>query len=310
MFCIATGTKVNIDKSEVLCIGKAINSALSFNIPVSINKDCVQILGIYLGPNKELCERLNWKSKLDKLQTLINLWSQRKLTLNGKATVWNTLLSSRLWYIVSTINVPKWVEKDIQTLFCKFMWDGKIPLIKYSTIIGNRLSGGLNIQDFSFKKVAFRIKMIKKYFDHEFKAVWKYTMSEFLGKYMNMNLSYDLFNIVYDKSALAVINPFYAEVLSAWDFVTNGERHFSLDLNKILSQPLFHNPHIKHKDKLLLFSSFIESGIVTVADIAYEVIPGFFPVSGVVEIIQEKCPDLSEAQISLAYSVFLNTLPE
>ena len=51
-------------------------------------------------------------------------------------------------------------------------------------------------------------------------------MTEFLGKYMNINLSYNIFNIIYDESALVKINPFYAEVLSAWDMVTNRKRFF------------------------------------------------------------------------------------
>ena len=41
-FCL--GAKVNIEKSEVLCLGKASQVDLSFNIPVTVNKDCIQIL--------------------------------------------------------------------------------------------------------------------------------------------------------------------------------------------------------------------------------------------------------------------------
>ena len=78
-------------------------------------------------------------------------------------------------------------------------------------------------------------------------------MTEFLGKYMNMNLSYNVFNIIYDESALVLINPFYAEVLSAWDMVTNRKRFFPLDLTQILYQALFHNPFINYKGKLLCF---------------------------------------------------------
>ncbi len=220
MYCQATGAKVNVEKSEILLLGKAALNPVSFNMPVSVNKDCVKILGVYLGRNKSLCESLNWNNKIQKMKTLINMWNQRKLTLNGKATVWNTLLSSTLWYMVSTIPVPNWIEKEIQKLFNKFMWEGKTPLIKYSTIIGNKSLGGLNIQDTFLKKIAFRVKLLRKYFDENFNAVWKYTMSEFLAKYMNMNLTFNIFNIVYNRSALEGINCFYAEVLSPWDLIT------------------------------------------------------------------------------------------
>ncbi len=116
-YCLATGANVNIEKSEVLCLGKASDKDLSFNIPITVNTNCVQILGIYLGPNKYLCEKMNWKIKIEKIKAIINMWKQRKLTLNGKATVWNTLLTSRLWYHITVIHVPKWVEQEIQKMF-------------------------------------------------------------------------------------------------------------------------------------------------------------------------------------------------
>ena len=72
-YCLGTGTKVNIEKSEVLCFGKASHKGLSFNIPITVNTNCDQILGIYLGTNKYLCEKINWKIKIEKIKALINL---------------------------------------------------------------------------------------------------------------------------------------------------------------------------------------------------------------------------------------------
>ena len=34
--------------------------------------------------------------------------------------VWNTLLITKLWHIVSIINVPNWIEIEIQILFNTF----------------------------------------------------------------------------------------------------------------------------------------------------------------------------------------------
>ena len=81
-----------------------------------------------------------------------------------KRPVWNTLLTTRMWHIVNAIHVPKWVIQEIQKMLSKLMWDNKIPLIKYSTIIGGKHSGGLNIQDLSLKKAAFSLKIIKEIF--------------------------------------------------------------------------------------------------------------------------------------------------
>ena len=131
-------------------------------------------------------------------------------------------------------------------------------------------------------------------------------MSVFLSKYMSMDLTTNIFNIVYNKTDLTAMNPFYVELLSAWDIVTEGKRHFHLDINDILLEPLFNNPHIKYKEKLLIFNSFIDSGIITVADIAYEVIP----VLAIIEIIHKTYPTIDKSHISLAYAVILHSLPE
>ena len=69
-------------------------------------------------------------------------------------------------YIVNAIHVPKWVTQQIQKMFCKFMWDYKIPLIKYATIIGGEggdIVGGLISKTYHWKN-CFSLKIIKEIF--------------------------------------------------------------------------------------------------------------------------------------------------
>ena len=94
------------------------------------------------------------------------------------------------------------------------------------------------------------------------------------------------------------------------DSFTKCKRFLSIDLNDILSQPLFYNPLITYNSKLLSFISFIESGIVTVADNAYEVVPGFLPVSAIVEIVKYKYPNMATTEIVLAYNIISKALPD
>ena len=96
----------------------------------------------------------------------------------------------------------------------------------------------------------------------------------------------------------------------AWDSVTKRKRFMSVDLNDVLFQPLFHNPSITYNSKVLSFISFIESGIVTVADIAYEVIPRVLPVSAIMEIVKDKYPNMAKTEIVLAYNIILKALPD
>ena len=44
----------------------------------------IRYLGIYIGNDKELCEKLNWTNKIDDMQKLIDSWRTRKLTLKER----------------------------------------------------------------------------------------------------------------------------------------------------------------------------------------------------------------------------------
>ena len=309
-FCQATGAKVNLNKSEVLCIGKCRLNNISFNLPVSVKYDCIKVLGIYLGPNKNVCEINNWKSKISKIKSLMGLWSQRNLTLQGKSIVLNTFMLSRLWYCIHVLPVPEWVLNEINAAISKFVWSDKPPLINKTTVINHFLQGGLSLPSIKHKIFAFRLKLVKKLFDNEFQALWKYTFWHFISEYCHMSLKENIFCIVYNNRDLKYVNQFHAEVLSAWDEITCGSRDFPTEHVDIMEQPLFHNPHVRHQGKLLYFQFFVDSGIVTLSDLCYVYTPGFLPLSAVIEIVHEKRLDISSQLIKDAYFVILQSLPQ
>ena len=59
----------------------------------------------------------------------------------------------------------------------------------------------------------------------------------------------------------------------------------------------------------MCFDSFIDSGVITVADVTYEVIPGFLPLGAIVEMIKNKIPQILVKDIHTAYNVILYSLP-
>ena len=309
-FCHATGGKVNYNKSEVLCIGRANQTDVDLDLPVLIKNDCVKILGVFLGPDKKLCDKNNWKTKISKIKSLLGLWSQRHLSLQGKSLILNTFIFSRLWYLVNVQYVPVWAQQEIETCVSKFLWNGKTPLIKKSSIIAKFDKGGLFIPDFKHKIYAFRLKFVKKLFDDSFQSLWKHTCCLFFAKYYDIGLHLNVFSITYDKHALCNINPFYAEVLSAWDEITCRKRAPVVTHVDVMQQPLFFNPHVLFQSKVVYFSFFVDAGIVTVADICFEYVPGFLSYSSIVDIVREKRPDVSNSVIKDAYCIIRKSLPD
>ena len=83
-----SGSRLNPKKTEGLWIG---SHAGRTSGPVNITwvADKLKILGIYLG-NATL-EQANWADRVTKLETRLNLWRTRTLSLKGKSMIINTL---------------------------------------------------------------------------------------------------------------------------------------------------------------------------------------------------------------------------
>ena len=55
------------------------------------------ILGFYFG-NIDVSKD-NWEPTIANSKLLLNIWCRRRLTLNGKVTVINSLATSAIWYL-------------------------------------------------------------------------------------------------------------------------------------------------------------------------------------------------------------------
>ena len=64
-----------------------------------------------------------------------------------------TLVLSKLIFISSNVYVPPHVNDAANKLIIDFLWEGKPPKIKRSTIIGEKCHGGLKMVDFGIMKV-------------------------------------------------------------------------------------------------------------------------------------------------------------
>ncbi|VDI42406.1 Hypothetical predicted protein [Mytilus galloprovincialis] len=162
-----------------------------------------KVLGIYVGKDKQLCELLNWKDKIKKIKTILFFWNKRDLTLPGRAVVLTSLIMSRFYYTLTVCPLPENIKNEIRLIVLKFLWQHKSHLVKYQTIIGEKLVGGLNIPDIFLKMQAFRLKFLKKYLDPNCQSIWKSALDYFITKIENMDLKQ---NITYDPDVIRTRN--------------------------------------------------------------------------------------------------------
>ena len=83
MFGIASGLKVNIDKTEGLWLGQdRRNTTTPFGIKWPV--DPVKALGIFFSYNNKAADNYNFTTKLEKLSKQLHWWKARDLSIIGR----------------------------------------------------------------------------------------------------------------------------------------------------------------------------------------------------------------------------------
>ena len=73
------------------------------------------VLGIYFSYNIKANNELNFAKKIQKLQTKLDMWSSRDLTIFGRAMLIKALGISQLIYSVSNLDAPKGIVEIVRT---------------------------------------------------------------------------------------------------------------------------------------------------------------------------------------------------
>ena len=246
-----------------------------------------KILGQFFG-NVD-CSLLNWNAKVQKIDNIIAAWRQRDLSYKGKALIINSLLTSSLWYNVTSLAVPPWVIMHIERAVYNFFWSNKHPLVNREVLALPLKEGGFNIPRLETKVRAFRLNIIRRLLSGE-DAHWKCFTSYFL-RISNMDLG--KLSLVLDYPLQRIdgnIPAFHKELLSAW--LKHEPRRFRTNVptivTDILNEPLFLNKENTLHNELLFFKDWIAAGVIKISDICYEVVPGFLPIGAIHEILADQ----------------------
>ena len=118
---------------------------------------------MHFSYNEEIADQKNFSDLLDCMQSVLNTWHQRYLTLGGKIQVFKSLIASNPVYIATMKTVQKHVVVDsMQALHRNFISNSKKPKIKHSTLIGYYSDGGLKDIDLTSKLESLKCLWIKR----------------------------------------------------------------------------------------------------------------------------------------------------
>ena len=146
----------------------------------------VKILGIYVSYDENGNKQLNFKRKLRKFQTNLDMWKARDLKLFGRVLIIKSLGLSQLVYSASNLNVPQEIIPIIDTKLFNFLWKNRRDKIKRAGLYQDREKGGIRITDVEIMIKALRLVWISRLLTPEM-INWKAIPHYFLSKTGGLN---------------------------------------------------------------------------------------------------------------------------
>ena len=262
-FKSVSGLRINLDKTEILRIGKDGDSDIYNNLGLK-SVQVVKILGVNISNNiMEVTENL-YKTQLDKMNNILKLWQMRNITPYGKVVLIKSFAVSQFVYFMSVLpSVDITTFQDIEKALFKFIWDNKPDKIARKQLYGTFQEGGLNMVHLQTQFKALKIAWIKRLLAGNHKVGWRhlvYNSLKIKDKYIFCcNISGEHVTNLFNYK-----NKFWYDVLYAW---SSYNFFYPKDISDVLKQSLWFNSHIKVNKNTLYVAKWYEKGIKFVSDI-------------------------------------------
>ena len=124
---------------------------------VNIEKDKILTLGIFNSCDRSLADKCNFLNLITSMKDSLNIWEYRGLTLASRIQIFKSLAFSKTLYACTMLSPSKQFIDQINSLKKDFVWRGKRPKIKHSTLIGDYKEGEYKDVDIEAKIVALKI---------------------------------------------------------------------------------------------------------------------------------------------------------
>ena len=151
-----SGLVLNVEKTKAFWLGKWLNNR---NRPLGMKwmNTPTKLLGIYVSYDEKGNNQMDFNLKVQKLQTNLNIWKSRGLTLHGKVLIIKSLGLSNLIY-----SVPKEIVPMVKDKLYRFLWKNKRDKIKRTSMYQNLSTGGLRMVDIEVTIKSLRLPWIKR----------------------------------------------------------------------------------------------------------------------------------------------------
>ena len=253
------GLKLNIKKSKAIWLGKWEKNK-SYPLQLKWLHSPVRLLGIHVSYDEKGNNELNFNLKIRKLQTKLDMWRSRDLTLFGKVLIIKSLGLSQLIYSASILNVPEDIASTVKTKLFSFLWKNKRDKIKRTGLYQDLGRGGIRMVDIDIMFKALKLAWIPRLLTSG-NQNWKTVPDYYLRKFGGLNF---LLRCNYDAKYIKSIPLFYRNILV---YFSELKTLYSFDQAQNII--LFNNKEILVDSKTFFIREWFKKGILSIQDLLH-----------------------------------------
>ena len=155
------GLRLNVKKTKAIWLGKWANKK-SNPLEIKWMRSPVKILGVHFSYDEKQNNDLNFNLKLRKLQTRLDMWRARDLTLFGRVLIIKSLGLPKIIHSVSNIEAPDGIAGAVRKNLFNFIWKNKKDRIKRTTLYQDLEKGGIRMTDADLMFRSLRLAWIPR----------------------------------------------------------------------------------------------------------------------------------------------------
>ncbi|GKV37224.1 hypothetical protein SLEP1_g45281 [Rubroshorea leprosula] len=183
-FELSSGLKINFGKSQLIGIGVEDNwrKKMAYKLCCKEGEIPFNYLGIPIGGNHKRIAM--WQPMVESFKKKLATWKGRHLSLGGRITLINSVLSSLPVFLMLVYLIPKGILYSIDKIRRSFLWGGggeerKINWVSWVKVCKKREDGGLGVRDLRKFNMALMGKWWGRLAENK-EGLWKRVVA---GKY-------------------------------------------------------------------------------------------------------------------------------
>ena len=167
-----------------------------------------------------------------------------------------SLAISKLIHLVLVTEIPTSTINLLTKIQMEFIWKGKNPKIKNSTLCNDYEYGGLKNVDIFSKVVSLQCSWIKRLFDnnfHQWKLIPLYLIRQHLGKNFKFHSDLEV-----SRSFLCKFPKFYEEILIRWGKYLSSPATLP---STVACQFIWYKKHVQVGNKSIYLYNFLNRNL-------------------------------------------------